>query len=217
MGPISPRLIQALKTAVSPERWHTYEIAAGFDQDRAHALYLWNASIGQSFHYPLQSVEVCMRNAIHRALVAVYGNDWCNDPACRGSMQSRQDQEIADAADRRLKMYGTSATTPQIVASLTFGFWIAILGPKYNRMIWNTHKNTVFPFLPPGTTMKEVGQTGRTIRQLRNRIFHQEPLLGGNLSGDYAAILKMISWICPDTNAWVRKNSSVPNTLRNRP
>lgn len=203
--------------AISPERWRTYEIAAGHDQNRAHALYLWNASVGQSFHYPLQSVEVCMRNAIHRALVSAHGPNWCNDAACRAALQPRQDQEIAEAARRRLRLYKTAATTPQIVASLTFGFWIAMLKREYNPLIWSSHTALVFPHLPAGTNMRAVGKVGRTIKDLRNRIFHQEPLLGHNLSAEYGAILQMIGWICPDTKDWVRKNTSVPAVIRSRP
>lgn len=214
---VSTELIQSLRTTISPERWHTYERSAGYNQNRAHALYLWNASVGQSFHYPLQSVEVCLRNAIHRTLGGIYGNDWCNDPICRAALQQRQDQEISDAARRRYRMYRTAATTPQIVSSLTFGFWIATLKREYNQIIWTNHRQAVFPHLPDSVSMRDVGRVGRTIKDLRNRIFHQEPLLGHDLSGDYSAILQMIDWICHDTSEWVRQNSSVPQIIRSRP
>jgi hypothetical protein len=216
-APVSAELIGSLKAAMSPERWHTYERAAGYNHERAHALYLWNASVGQSFHFPLQAVEVCMRNAIHKAFCNVYGPDWCNEATCRAAMQERQDREIAQAARRRLKMYGAAATTPQIVSSLTFGFWIAILRREYHEIIWKSHTPTVFPHLPAAITMKEVGGVGQTIKDLRNRIFHQEPLLGHDLSGQYAAILQMIEWICPETKQWVRRNTSVPQAIRSRP
>lgn len=62
-----------------------------------------------------------------------------------------------------------------------------------------------------------VSQTGRTIQDLHNRIFHQEPLIGRNLTADYAAILRMLGWICKDTRAWVRRYSSVPRVIRMRP
>jgi hypothetical protein len=214
---VSTQLIKSLQNTISPERWHTYELAAGYDLNRAHALYLWNASVGQSFHYPLQSVEVCLRNAIHKAFSKVYGSDWCNEATCRAALQQRQGQEIEQAARRRFQMYRTAATTPQIVSSLTFGFWIAALNRQYNNIIWTDHKDIVFPNLPDAVLIRDVARTGAIIKNLRNRIFHQEPLIGRDLLSDYSAILKMVGWICEDTREWVRTNSSVPHIIRQRP
>jgi hypothetical protein len=105
----------------------------------------------------------------------------------------------------------------QITPSLTFGFWIALLKRDYNATIWDAHASTVFAYLPADMTMKDVGAVGQTIKDLRNRIFHQEPLLAHDLSAQYAAILNMIEWICPETKQWVRRHTSVPQTIRSRP
>ena len=40
-----------------------------FQGGNGHRLYLWNAAVGQSFHFPLQTAEVALRNVIHQALV----------------------------------------------------------------------------------------------------------------------------------------------------
>lgn len=90
VAPVTPALMTAFARTVSPERWSTYQRAAGFNDDLAHRLYLWNASIGQSFHYPLQSVEVALRNVVHAALSAIYGPNWTTDHQLRGSLQPHQ-------------------------------------------------------------------------------------------------------------------------------
>jgi hypothetical protein len=203
--------------AISPERWKTYQIAAGFNEETAHRLYLWNAAVGQSFHFPLQTAEVALRNVVHQALAAIYGPNWTQSAACRATLHPDRVNDITKAERRHYGIYQVAPSTPQIVASLSLGFWVSLLRRQYNQTIWATQIGAAFPHLRTGETIIDVGRTGTTIQDLRNRIFHQEPLIGHNLSGDYAAILRMVGWICPDMWAWMRQVSSVPKVIRERP
>ena len=98
--PLTPALSAAFARSISPERWKTYERAGGFRPDSAHCLYLWNAAVGQSFHFPLQTVEVCLRNVIYHALVDIYGPNWSADPACRNTLRPKQADDITQAERR---------------------------------------------------------------------------------------------------------------------
>lgn len=215
--PLTPALRLAFNRTVTPDRWRTYQIAGGFDDDRSHRLYLWNVAVGQSFHFPLQAVEVALRNVIHQALVALYGPDWWQAPDCLGLMKRTLVDDIQKAERRHRRKYGADPSTAQIVASLSLGFWIALLARDYNTPLWSRCAREAFPHLTAKDTIADVSQAGRTIQDLRNRIFHQEPLIGRNLTADYAAILRMLGWICEDTRAWVRRYSSVPRVIRMRP
>lgn len=214
---LTVQLTAAFARTISPERWRTYERAAGFRPDSAHQLYLWNAAVGQSFHFPLQTVEVCLRNVIHLALVDIFGPNWSAEPACRNMLHPRQSDDITKAERRHYSIHSAAASTPQIVASLSLGFWVSVLRREYNSGIWNTHAPIAFPHLGINETIINVSRTGTRIQNLRNRIFHQEPLIGHNLSEEYAAILQMIGWICPEMKAWTRTHSSVPRVIRERP
>jgi hypothetical protein len=215
--PVSPQLTAAFSRSISPERWRTYERAAGFHPDSTHRLYLWNAAVGQSFHFPLQTVEVCLRNVIHLALVDIYGQNWSADPACRNTLRPKQADDITKAERRHYSIYKAAATTPQIVASLSLGFWVGMLRKDYNQTIWSTHTAHAFPHLKPSETIVDVSRTGSLIQDLRNRIFHQEPLIGHNLTMEYSTILRMIGWICPEMRDWTRTHTSVPRVIRERP
>jgi len=216
-GPVTPALTAAFDRAISPERWRTYERAAGFSTDSAHRLYLWNAAVGQSFHFPLQTVEVSLRNVIHLALADIYGANWSTDAACKNMLKPKQVDDITKAERRHYSIYSAVASTPQIVASLTLGFWVAMLRRDYNRVIWNSHTQHAFPHLGANESIVHVSRTATRIQDLRNRIFHQEPLIGHNLSEDYGAILRMIGWICPEMREWTRTYTSVPQVIRERP
>lgn len=215
---LSPSLTTAFGRTLSQDRWRTYQIAAGFDDNLAHRLYLWNAAIGQSFHYPLQSVEVALRNVVHQAITAEYGVEWRADQACRRALGPYLLADLAKAEQRHNRKYGALPTTPQLVASLSLGFWVTILRTKaFNGTLWRNQLNAAFPCLGVAETLRDIGRTGTAIQDLRNRIFHQEPLIGHNLSVEYASILKMLGWICTETRDWTRRHSSVPRVLRERP
>ncbi|MEN9874766.1 MAG: hypothetical protein RL186_1663 [Pseudomonadota bacterium] len=217
LKPPTPELMAAFARSVSPERWNTYERASGFRAETAHRLYLWNAAVGQSFHFPLQTVEVCLRNVIHLALSDIFGANWSSDPACRVVLRKKQVRNIIKAERRHYSIHDADASTPQIVASLSLGFWVTLLRSEYNAAIWNTQTPIAFPHLNASETIENVSQTGTRIQNLRNRIFHQEPLIGLNLFEEYAAIIQMIGWICPEMKEWTRTHASVPRVIRERP
>lgn len=213
---MTPALTAAFARTVSPERWRTYRLAAGFHDDTAIAIYLWNAAIGQSFHFPLQTVEVAMRNVIHHSLTTLYGANWSSDPNFRGILGPKLENDIITTERRHRNKYSATPTTPQVVASLSLGFWVALLRPTYRAPVWNAELATAFPYLPVGAVLSDVSATGTIIQDLRNRIFHQEPLIGHNLLDDYSAIMRMLAWICPETESWARKHSSVAKVIRER-
>lgn len=164
---VTPALMTAFQRSISPERWRTYERSAGFNPESAHKLYLWNAAVGQSFHYPLQTVEVCLRNVIHLALVDIFGANWTSDSNCRNVLRPKQVDDITKAERRHYSIYGTAASSPQIVASLSLGFWVAMLRREYNQVIWATHITQAFPHLQPHETIVHVSRTGTKIQDLR--------------------------------------------------
>lgn len=49
------------------------------------------------------------------------------------------------------------------------------------------------------------------------RIAHYEPIHQRNLAQDYAEMLEIIRWICPDCHAWAEAASSTPAILSERP
>lgn len=215
--PVTPALIAAFTRTISAERWKTYQIAGGFNDNLAHRLYIWNAAVGQSFHFPLQTLEVALRNVVHHALVSLHGADWATNAACRATLHGKQIEDISKAERRHYSIYSEVASTPQIVASLSLGFWAAMLRRNYNHLIWSTQTTNAFPYLKVGQSIVEISRATNRIQSLRNRIFHQEPLIGRDLSADYGDILLVLGAICPETRDWMRVHSSVPAVMRERP
>ena len=96
------------------------------DPNQALELYVWNAKIGETFHTPIQATEIALRNRINSTLLAKYGDNWWSEPAFV-KLADRERQLDLDTVKRRIERRGLPLVTDQIVAGLSFGFWVGVL------------------------------------------------------------------------------------------
>lgn len=122
---VQQSLIDQLRPVMSDGRVGTYLTAAGFDEDRALRLYVWNALAGEAFHLPIQAVEVALRNRINGALCRLFGADWWRDAGFL-HLADRERRGDISTATRRIANRGAALVTGQMVASLSFGFWVGV-------------------------------------------------------------------------------------------
>ena len=89
----------------------------------------------------------------------------------------RQIEEIKDEIQRTK---GYPAKHEDVLARLGFGFWVACFHKRYVPGLWNRGKNplaSIFPNMTPTLRTRElVFARLRTIKALRNRIAHHEPI-----------------------------------------
>ena len=90
----------------------------------------------------------------------------------------------------------------RVVAELSFGFWTGLTGPKYD-VLWRNHLVKIFPRRP--VQRAHVQTRLNSIRKLRNRVAHHEPILSRPLQRDINQIFDIISWMSPVTARWVRR------------
>ncbi|MGH9591788.1 MAG: hypothetical protein ACRD5L_01760 [Bryobacteraceae bacterium] len=209
-------LIDRLRPSLSAERLGTYLTAAGFDEDRALKLYIWNAYIGEAFHLPIQAVEVGLRNRVNSALCATFGVDWWQEHRFR-RLADREHIRDLDTAAQRLAKRGVALATPQMVATLSFGFWVGALDARYNPEIWSRQLRSSFPDFSPAKSRYDLADAAKRVANLRNRIWHHEPIFRMDLSAEYAAVMEMLAWICSSKVAWIRPQCRVPAVLREKP
>lgn len=103
-----------------------------------------------------------------------------------------------------------------MVAELSFGFWVSLLGGAYHNSLWTPVLHRAFPHLG-NTKHKAVYYTFNQLRKLRNRIAHHEPIFNRHLFADYESIITAINWICPEMAAWVDSNSTFCSVWGKRP
>jgi hypothetical protein len=201
--------LEALARAISTDRLGTYLRYAGYNITRSLDLYIWNARIGEAFHIPIQAVEVGLRNCIHHGLSAQYGDGWWQNNDLMAILDADRHADLTTVF-RRIRNRDLELQTGQVVAGLSFGFWVGMLDGKYNI-------RTAFPYLPAGRARKSVFAEVGKIATLRNRISHHEPLFERDLSSDMATITLVLDWICPTTSKWIKPNFRIHAVLQEKP
>lgn len=206
---LDPKL-GAVERLLSPERLSRYTAMARGDRVEALKLYERNTCLSEAFYTPLQGLEVCLRNAMSLELVARYGPTWYAN-AHRAFEHPLT--EMIVTAERALAADKRDCTLGRIVAELNFGFWVTLISPRYDVPLWRPALRKAFPHRPKGTERKQVHKQLNAVRRLRNRVAHHEPVIHRDLSHDHELILRLVSWICPDTANRVGKQSQVPRIL----
>lgn len=217
--PYNAALLRRLEETLSPDRLTGYHRETGNDLQQSIQLYSWNTEISAAFYAPLQGLEICLRNAMHRELAQAYRTNWYDDPAPNLTAAARQH---IDRARRELLRENKPDDAPHIVAALPFGFWEKLLSHgqrgqrNYEITLWRPALHRAFPHAKPRRR-----QTVHTpiiqLRNLRNRIAHHEPIFRRNLQADYDDILKVLGWMCPDTRDWVAHHNRIAETLARHP
>ena len=164
-------LLVELEASFSPERLRTYLRAAKGDRKRALQLYTWNTKICAAFYGPLQGLEIALRNAIHQQLTRCYGAAWHDNPAVGLDLGGLE--RIAAAKTETAR--GHAATPGRLVAALSFGFWVSLLGSggrmdsdgrraNYEMTLWRPALRRAFPHRMP-LTRKQAHRPLNALRQ----------------------------------------------------
>lgn len=207
---------EQLKEVLSGERIGRYVNASGHDVELALKLYVWNLQLGESFFPPLQAVEVALRNRVSAALQRVYGSKWWKNPKFLDTVGKRG-RDSVEIAIGRLRKDKKHVTTGRIVADLSFGFWLNTLSGQFNRDVWSKQLRQAFPHMPPNMDRKVIYREVRQINDIRNRIFHHEPIFSDYISHHYARCLTVLGWLSPEKKAWLKPSFRVPDVMRSRP
>lgn len=212
-------ILEELETSFSRERLATYRRAARQDREKAARLYVWNAGVSAAFYGPLQGLEVTLRNAMHRKLADRYGEAWYDNSSMgldRGTL------ERIGGARTELARDGHRDDPHRIVAALSFGFWVSLLGPggrlgdgrraNYEMTLWRPALRGTFVHRA-ALNRRQAHRPLNALRKLRNRIAHHEPIFARDLTRDHDRILEVAGWISPVTRAWIEHHSRVPAIL----
>lgn len=200
----------ALEEAFSTERLDRYRAWAGGDTARALDLYALNTRLSEALYPPLQTLEITLRNRIHAVLAADIGERWFETPDFL--RPARQQDRLAAAIDN-IAQTRKEPTPGRIVATLTFGFWTAMLGSGYESL-WRTGLHRIAR-RENGRRLKrkDFSKPLHTIRTLRNRIAHHEPIIHWDLRRHHDTIIQLTGWLSPAAADWCLSHSRLPSIL----
>ena len=218
----SGEVLAELESTLSRERLSTYLRAVpDADKEQAVCLYVWNIALSSAFYGVLQGLEVALRNAMHKRLSAAYGGAWYENR--RIGLDDRCTERIQRVKERLAQSGRERVTPPQVVAGLSFGFWVALLGQggyiaelnrkaNYEMTLWRPALRHAFP-RRRSLNRKQAHAALEQLRILRNRIAHHEPIFNRDHVNDYGLILEITGWISPATREWLDLHSRVQAVL----
>ena len=118
-------ILDDLEVFLSRKRLGTNLEAAQENREEAVRLHVWNTAVSAAFYGPLQGLEVALRNAMNRSRGERFGEAWYDDSRAgfdRGAL------ERIGNARAKLARDGHRDDPHRIVAAMSFGFWISLLG-----------------------------------------------------------------------------------------
>lgn len=208
----TPAMNAALERALSSTRLKRYLADSNGIVDSALSLYERNARLAEAFYRPLQSLEVCLRNHLSGELAGTYGTNWFSNS---GPPLAQDAVDKIDKAIEDLKRANRQPTPGAVVAELNFGFWVIVMGRKYDNTLWRTTFSRVFCEGGRRLSRQRVHNRMNDIRNFRNRVMHHEPIYHLSPAQMHQDIIQAIAWICPDSAAWAWEHSRVPYVLDN--
>jgi len=202
----SPNALGEIVRAISHERLKRYLAATGNDLARAVALYEHNVALSEAVFGLLHVLEVAIRNGMHQVLTAQYGTPRWFQSATVPLTQYGQDKVTAAVHDAG----GPSASPGKVVAELTFGFWSNLAARGYHWTLWQPCLHRAFPAARLSRPI--VHSRLESIRTLRNRIAHHEPVLtskrtlyaGSGLYMPLTDLLECAEWLGPELALWLK-------------
>jgi hypothetical protein len=186
--------------------------AARQDTTEASALYAANIQLSESLYPCLAVAEVALRNALHRQLSYL-----CRSPDWY-SLLPAHDRALADIqpeldkAQKYIRDRRETLSTDKVVAELTFGFWSSLFNRAYELVLWKQLR-LAFPHLPkPDRQRATVSATINTVRQLRNRVYHHEPVAWRlpQLRQQYEQVCILLGWLDPQLLTWLQPIDRFP-------
>ena len=200
---VNPRManqfLAGLAPSISSARLQRYQSRAGDDLETV-VNYLWNVALAESLYCSLSAVEIALRNALHNTLTQHFGVPTWYDR--RGLLERRQKNEI-NAVKARIQNHGDPVTPDRIISELTFGFWVVILSRNYAVRFWQDQNaaplKNAFLRIPRNKRQRQtIHQQYNEIRELRNRVFHHEPIFDDRfLLQRYGETKRGLHWLNP--------------------
>lgn len=212
--------ITDLPKLLSQQRFQRYLEARHDDVDAALRLYQWNLEISGEFLKILHLCEISLRNGVADAISAVHGEEW---PWVQGFRISLLSPSRGYSPRRDLETVSNyHQTSGKIIAELKFAFWEKMLNANQQSRLWDTQLSTHFPHLDFTIGAEHARDTLRqkvySVRALRNRIAHHEPIFyRPALRDDFLNILYVIEARCPISANWIGEIQNVSEMLDNIP
>lgn len=162
---------QQINHFFSNPRFKTYLERTDNDFVKAYEFYKVNIELSEAFYPILSVLEVSLRNAINYKLSSHF-----NDPLWFKNKLAVEFLPFISDATQKLTKQRKTITADKIVAELNFGFWNRLFSRNNTALLWKPLR-LIFQNIPKKYRKRDtIADSLYRIRNLRNRIYHYEPI-----------------------------------------
>ena len=153
---------------ISKERFERYK---NIDE------YYQNLKLSKNYYIPLSLVEISLRNSIDRVFKKNISQYWLQDEYF---IQPQHKNKI-DTSIKLLKFKDKEIVHNNILAELTFGFFVTFFKQPYSQYLRFNNLKQIFPNLPSSKDKKLnrhfIFTKLNKIRLFRNKVFHHDKII----------------------------------------
>ena len=181
---------------IKQKRLDKYLLFTNNNINKAIELYNFNLSISKSLYIPLSYFEIFLRNTCNDKLKKELGDYWFDNKKIMYGNNQKEDKRAINKInmvreeiilEKKDKVY--IPTNSDIISNLQLGFWTNLFCSNYEFKLWNPYLRHLFGNLK----RNKLHNLLTTIRKLRNRAFHYEPIIFDNeLEQKYDNIINLI-------------------------
>lgn len=210
--------INSFVNTISRARLSKYISASNGNIKEALLLYHWNSQLSQSLYLPLQTWEISLRNKINLFLCWKYNPNWPRDQQALRNLARPQNDRLTETIQRQSRDRKAPPTTDQIVADLSAGFWVGLLGKSYDVPFAWRYNLSGRVFKNDATIDRDAAfQTCGRLLDLRNRVAHHEPIFHLNLADLRDDLDKILNGLCGPTHNYMASACSFATVWSAKP
>jgi hypothetical protein len=220
MPPIKPPPSSAdfnqLERVLSSPRLVFFLNRAGYDQNRALKLYVWDSRLSLEFIFLIRLMEVALQNGVDSAFTKIFSSRyWFEEIPFQKLLSRNYAQkfhifyaEYQNIKDRVRDDFISRMQLPQI--SMLFS-------EMFDDKVWKLELASVFKNAPPEVKREEIFQLLNDLRDIWTHIARHEPLLGKNYTKYSGDIFRILGWLNPQIARLAAQNSELGVLLRSHP
>lgn len=217
---------------LTPERYNKYLKAAGHNPTRALELYEWNARVSSALLHDLGHLEVGLRNAYDRQLLAhpltggqdwitraIYDQLWAPHLVAGPNGQQEDKNSTPRGAIKTARKYagytdGGSVKRGKVIAEIMFGFWTYLTDSLHEKTLWIPALRFAYQ---DGTDRAQVHDALSALRDARNRLAHNESIFDQQPENLRRRIIFVARALSAPLSQHIAANSTVPTLLAAKP
>lgn len=214
--------LKALQTAASAERLQAYATKEDSDELDAVSRYFWNVALATAIQPALHALEITVRNHLFSTSLKVVEHSklkFITVPCWLDANPSLlEPSERKAVEDAKALLFGKAPLTPgRLISKLGFGFWVSLCKRPYEQgrpsgpALWPAMAKQGFPFMKREDRSRAViFHQLDSLRELRNRVSHHEPIWDRPLLKLHSEIIEALSWMNKGVAALISHVSELP-------